>query len=140
MLDFKAISTAFKGLAAEAREMVLSKEELKSREEAKQFLAMGKVAALAVAATSVVFFALLPCIFTLVLAALTSFTAKEVYQVADNALDMLNNPLREGLARLTKKTFGDHLTKGTLVAGLILQAANPSFEGIVFISDRSREG
>lgn len=126
-----AISSGIHGITNQMRETLLTPEEKKGRETARQTVELAKLASLVAVAVALLFLAIFPKLITLFLTALICFVAREVFTAASNGSEMLDSAIVEAQARLNKETLINQMAKNTYVAGSIFRVINPDLSGVV---------
>lgn len=104
---------------------VLTPEEIREREAIKRPLEMIKIASIIGALAGLFFFAIFPNIFTLILAGVIAFSAKEIFTAAENLLGILNEALTEWNSRSSREEMIKQISKNTLLVGPLLRAFAP---------------
>lgn len=116
------ISNAFHSILNAGRDAALSAEEKKGREQAKQILEMVKVASIVVSATAAIFiFGLFPGPFTFLLTAAIGLIGREVYQISENTLEILEKTAVEIRVRQSTENLGNQLAKNLWVAAPLVR-------------------
>lgn len=110
------------------RDVQLSPEEIRGREETKRFLEMVKLASVVVVVTKVLLFVIFPNLFTLCLLPLVGIGARDVIKVADNYLEIFDSYALELQVSVSRRAILDQLTKNTWIIGTILRILVPPGE------------
>ncbi len=129
---FDAIANGLHATANRVREASLTTEELEFRTQAKRGLEFIKVASLVAVFANLFFVAMLPCVFNIFLLAAVSFGAYEIYNVANNVVEMLEKSAVEVVARCSRENLIAQVTKNTFVAKSIINIINPNLDKIIF--------
>jgi hypothetical protein len=119
------------GLASQFhREVVLTPAERERRQRVIQGTGALKVATLVATAVTGILFAAFPTIFLGILFGVTVYGTYEVHRVINNLRDIYEDVTVEALARISRKTLTDQLTKGAPISSWLIDTFRPNLSGI----------
>jgi len=128
----EAVGNMFQNGANAVRQAALTPEQIENRNKGKQLLEMVKLASIVSVIGALFFVGIFPMIFTVVLASVIAFCAHELFQAAENVLEILNKATVEFDARSSQENLFKQVSKNTIVLGPLLRAVNPPCDKILF--------
>ncbi len=122
------MSSAFQTIANGFRNTLLSSKQQEQRTKMKQFVAMSKLATIVTAVVTVLLFAAFHNLFTLCLLGLVGYGCYESIRVINNAQEILNDALVEGIARASKENMYKQMTKNAPIFRCFIEMTQPNID------------
>lgn len=115
-------------------QIATSDEEAEKLKKIRQ-LEMIKSSAVTMMAVTAIFFILIPSIMTAILSLPFLIAGKDIFNVASNFLEMVQNVRTDVIARMSRDELINQLTKNTLVAKSFINMSNLSTRQLFQIID-----